>query len=233
MEEVHNRPMMVRVVAGRRPRPKNEDLAIVTIDPLPDNALHFSAVEEEHRRVRIREVQPCHLGQAFVRFEHEHDRNRFVLESPHPYGDVTISFTRHNQGRNWRRVNFNQECLLMLIRFPNDYWEREYIDTVVGPFGKAISWDNDTEHLTRLIVKAKVVALETVPHFIVFSDTLEYEGETWTIQCEILQHEHLGHGPPYEEQVPVQAQDQGPHLFDFFGLGQQVLAPIGAHDHQL
>jgi hypothetical protein len=25
-------------------------------------------------------------------------------------GDVTVSFTRHNQGRNWRRVNFNHDC---------------------------------------------------------------------------------------------------------------------------
>lgn len=57
---------MVRVVAGRRPMRKNEDLAIVTINPLPGNPLHFPAVEEvlgeyleEHRRVNIREVQPC------------------------------------------------------------------------------------------------------------------------------------------------------------------------------
>jgi len=38
-----------------------------------------------HRRVQIKDVQPCHLGQAFVRFEHEYDR-RFVIDSPHPYG---------------------------------------------------------------------------------------------------------------------------------------------------
>lgn len=39
------------------------------------------------------------------------------------------------------------------------------------------------------------------------------------------QSENLGAGPPDEEQVPVQI-DQGPPLFYFFGLGQQVLAPI-------
>lgn len=98
VEEVPNRPMMARVVARRRPRPRNEDMRIVTITPLPGNAFHFPAVEEiirefleDHRRTRIKDVQPCHLGQAFVRFEFEHDRDRFVLESPHPYGDVNIS----------------------------------------------------------------------------------------------------------------------------------------------
>lgn len=107
------------------------------ISPLPGNVLHFPTVEEilrefleQYRRTRIRELKPCHLGQAFVRFELEHDRDRFVLESVHTYGDVHISFVRHNQGRNWRRVYFNQECWLMLMGLPEDYWEREYIDTV-------------------------------------------------------------------------------------------------------
>lgn len=64
--------MMVRAVAPRRPRPRNEDLAIVTISPLHGNVLHFPAVEEVireffvHRRTQIKDVQPTHLGQAFV-----------------------------------------------------------------------------------------------------------------------------------------------------------------------
>lgn len=103
--------MVVRAVARRRAVPRNEDLAIATITPLPGNPLHFPTIEEilrefleQYRRTPINEVQPTHLGQAFVRFEHEHDRDRFVIGSPHAYGDVYISFVRHNQGRNWRRV---------------------------------------------------------------------------------------------------------------------------------
>lgn len=91
-----------------------------------------------------------------------------MLESPRPNGDVSISFVRHNQGRNWRRVNFNQECGLMLMGFPNDYWEQEYIDTVMGPFGQAIHWDNDPDDLTRMLVRERVVDLESIPYFIVF-----------------------------------------------------------------
>lgn len=128
VEEVPNRPMMMRVVAGRRPRPRNEDLAIVTISPLPGNLLHFPTIEEVVRelletrmRIPVREVQPCHLGQAFVRFENDIDRDRVVLRGPIPYGGVNFTFVRHNQGRNWRRVNFNQDCWLMLLGFPNDY----------------------------------------------------------------------------------------------------------------
>ena len=66
-------------------------------------------------------------------------------------------------------------------------------------------------------------------HISVFSDGLGYNGQSWTVQCEILQHEHLGVDPLDEEQVP-QLPNDGPPLFDIFGLGQQVLAPIAAHD---
>ena len=222
---IPNRPMMVRAVAPRRPRPRNEDLAIVTISPLPGNPLYFPAVEEVvreffvHRRTQIKEVQPTHLGQAFVRFEREIDRDRFVLDSPHPYGDVHFSFVRHNQGRNWRRVEFNHQCWLMLMGLPEDYWEQEFLDTVLAPYARAVSWDSDPDNLARLIVRARTTDLESIPHF--------------TVQIEILKHEHLGGGPPVEEQVPPQEDDQGPPLFDFFGLGQQVLTPVADHADQL
>lgn len=105
VENIPNRPMMVRAVAGRRPAQRNNNLAIATITPLPGNPLHFPTVEEilrefleGHMIILIKDVQLCHLGQAFVHFEFEHDRDRMVIDSPHPYQDVHISFVHHNQG---------------------------------------------------------------------------------------------------------------------------------------
>ena len=129
-------------------------------------------------------------------------------------------------------MDFNQDCWLMLLGYLNDYWEQEYVDTVIGPFRKAISWDGNDAHLTRIIVKARVTNLESVPHFIVFSDTKGYACESWTIQYEILQHENLGMDPPDEDSLPVQMEGQDPSQFDFFGLGHHVLAPVGAHAQQ-
>lgn len=225
IKNIPNRPMMVRAVAARRPRPRNENLAIITISPLPGNVRHFPMVEEvvrefmNHRRTQITDVQLTHLCQAFVRFEHNHDRDRFVLESPHPYGDVLFSFVRHNQGRNWRRVMFNHECWLMLMGLPEDFWEDEFIDTVLGPYARTISWDNDPNHLARLIVRVRVTDLESIPHFLVFLDAYGYEGQSWTVQIEILQHENIAGGSLVEDAVPLPKNDQGPPLFDFFGLG--------------
>ena len=53
---------MVRAVASRKPRPRNEDLTIATITPLSDNPLHFLAVKEilseflEVHRTPIKEI---------------------------------------------------------------------------------------------------------------------------------------------------------------------------------
>ena len=94
--------MMVRTIAGQSPRARNEDFAIVTIEPLPSNALHFLVVDKvirefcANRRVPIMEVQSTHLGQAFIHFKHEYGRYRFVIRSPHSYGGVLFTFVRHN-----------------------------------------------------------------------------------------------------------------------------------------
>jgi len=67
---------MVRAVASLRPPAHNEDLAIVIIDPLPGNAIHFPAVDDVlreffvERRIHFTKIQPCHLGQAYVHFAH-------------------------------------------------------------------------------------------------------------------------------------------------------------------
>ena len=234
---IPNRPVMIRTMAPRRPVPRNENLAIVTIFPIPGNVLHFPVVEEvirdfcADRRVRIREVQRCHLGQAFVRFWNDYDRDNFVVNSPHEFDGALFTFVRHNQGRNWRSVTFNHECLIMLLGLPEDYWADDCIDAVLGPVASVISWYTETTEIntvvvTRLLVKVRVVDLEDIPHFSVFSDAPGHQGHSWTVQCEILQHENLGHEAPEEELVPQLPEDGGPMLYDFFGLGQQVLAPI-------
>lgn len=93
----------------------------------------------------------------------------------------------------------------MLLGFPFDYCEEEYFDNALAPFGQMINWDQDPDHKTRLMVRACVVDLESVPHFIVFSKTEGMDIDSWTIQCEVVQQEMLGASPPDEDQIPVEA----------------------------
>lgn len=197
---------MTRDVAGSRPLLRNEDWAIATIQPLPGNVLIFQDVRAvlddffaEVVRVQIISIQRTHLGQALIKFARVPDRDSLVLNSPHQFGNILISFVRHNQGRNWRRFFFNREVWLMLLGFPCDYVEEKYIDIALSPFGRMISWHSDPDYKASLLVRARVVDLESVLHFIVFSEIEGLEGDSWTIQCEVVQQELLGVGPLDEE----------------------------------
>lgn len=138
-------------------------------------------------------------------------------------GDVQITFTRHNQGRNWRRTNFNHECWLMLMGFPLDYWEMDYIQDAICSFGRLDNWVNNRRRLTRLLVRDRVADLQSIPQWIVYSDGVGNDLDSWTVQCEIVSHDFVGDVPPPEDPVAP---------FDFFGLGQPGAGPmIGAQQN--
>lgn len=98
---------MVRAVASSTPTPRHEDWVIATIEPLPGHPLNFLDVKgvlddffADVAHVQVRTIQRTHLGQALVQFVRTYDRDRLMFNSPHQFGDISISFTRHNQGRN-------------------------------------------------------------------------------------------------------------------------------------
>lgn len=125
---VENRQFMIHAVAGTRPTPRHEDWVIATIQPLPGNVLNSQAVRDvlddfftDVARVQTPSIQPSHLGQALVQFARVPVRVSLVLNSPHQFGNISISFVCQNQGHNWRRVQFNREVWLMLLGLPFDY----------------------------------------------------------------------------------------------------------------
>lgn len=61
-----------------------------------------------------------------------------------------------------------------------------------------------------------MVDRESIPHFVVFSDTEAMDSDSWTIQVEVVQQELLGAGPPDEEPIPENVQNFGQAPFAFF-----------------
>ena len=237
-EEVPDRVFMVRTVAPMHPPPRNEDLAIVSIDPLPGNAMLFAnvrgVISDFLRLVKgmpVEDIQPSSLGQALVQLTHPYHRDVLVTESPHVFGDVLITFTRHNQGRNWRRSEFNQECWLLILGFPNDYWSERLIHSAVGTFARISLIVANPKYKTRLLLKVRIKEARQVPQFIVLGDPDTPLDESWTAQVEILQLNHPGEAPPPEEQIPVNVDPELGVPFDFFGLGQPLL-PVQEEEDQ-
>ncbi|KAJ1295839.1 hypothetical protein BS78_01G253900 [Paspalum vaginatum] len=189
-EDVPHRVQAIRVVTARAQR-MNEDIAIVHLDPLPANQVFFGNVGEilqeflvDMHGVRIKDIQPSPLGQAFVQFYH------------------VIRFEKHDEGHNHRALNFNRKCWVMLLNFPLDYRRQRYIEDAVGPFAKLTSWEDVPRRLARVVAQIRVTDLESIPHFIAFSVGDGFQGDSWTIQCEIIEHQLLGALPADEDPAP-------------------------------
>ena len=56
----------------------------------------------------------------------------------------------------------------MLLGFPPDYQEEDCNQDAIGSFGKFLLWQEEDRRLTRVIIRARVIDLQSVPHFIVF-----------------------------------------------------------------
>jgi len=52
---------------------------------------------------------------------------------------------------------------MLLLGYPPDYREDEYVVNTICSFGRVISWVNDGRHLSRILVRARVVDLESIP----------------------------------------------------------------------
>jgi hypothetical protein len=63
-----------------------------------------------------------------------------------------------------------------------------------------------------------VVNLEKIPWFIVSTEGPGFNGDSWTVQVEIIQARMLGGLGP-DEDIPLGPNDLQPELFDFFGFG--------------
>jgi hypothetical protein len=80
----------------------------------------------------------------------------------------------------------------MLSGFPLDHWNHASIQSTIGSFGCVILWENDLDYRARLLVRARVTELEEVIHYIMISESNDLIGQSWMVQCEILEHRMLG-----------------------------------------
>jgi hypothetical protein len=126
LEEPMLRPMLHQeVYITRCYTLYNEDLAIVKLNP-PVDKVDFKFLAEGLRmffhdvhQVRIAEIQPCALGDAYVRFLSPLDRERF-LGPVFRFGNYSMTVVKHDAGDNARSFDLDREAWVLLVAFPED-----------------------------------------------------------------------------------------------------------------
>lgn len=171
---------VAQVVLPRRPR-GHEEWAIVTIQPLPDE-VHFHNVREVVEeflegveQVGHGSIHACPFDEAYVQFIHIRDKDRLIRQSPHAFGDVFLSFVLPDQGRNWRRLNFNRVCWLLIVGVPFDHCNTEDIAMAIAKFGRIINWEKEDARRRKVLVKARCAELIDIPKSIRWSEGEGFE----------------------------------------------------------
>ena len=121
-----------------------------------------------------------------------------------------ISFVKHDEGRNHRRVHFNRTVWLLLTGVPFDFRNTEDLACTVSKFGRMISWDKEDDHMGRIVVKAHVMNLDIIPKSMRWSEGDEFEEDGWSSSIEVLASELLGGGPADEDPIPPANVDPHP-----------------------
>lgn len=205
---VEGRPIMCRVVIGHVAQ-RNNDVGIAVLQPMPQGPINFMAIHNiledflQQRNIGFRSMQPCPFGQAYIRFNYILERDMLIHESPHHYGNGTISFLPHNRAWNNRIAIMSHEVWIMMLGLNLDLWTQPLIDKAVSSFGRLMIWEEDHFYQSRAVVKVRVSSLDDIPWFFVFTEGIGFESDSWSVQCEILQATMLGGGVGDEDFPPM------------------------------
>jgi hypothetical protein len=145
-----------------------------------------------------------------VQFTNVSDRDRLIHTSPIPFGDVDVSFCKHDEGLNWRAANFNRDAWVLMVGPPLDHMNTEDLNACFHDIGTLLLWERDPNKKGRVVAKVRVTDLAEIPKSIRFTEGNRPESESWTFSVEVLQHNLLGGGPPDEDPLPDDGVDPHP-----------------------
>jgi hypothetical protein len=62
------------------------------------------------------------------------------------------------------------EVWLMMVGLNLDLWNNALVDKAVSEFGSFIAWEEDDNHMSRILIRARVFSLDSIPWFFTFSE---------------------------------------------------------------
>lgn len=55
------------------------------------------------------------------------------------------------------------EVWLMMVGLNLDLWNNALVDKAMLEFGRLIAWEEDENHMSRILVRARVFSLDSIP----------------------------------------------------------------------
>lgn len=133
----------------------NEDLAIIKLNP-PVHKDDFRPLATELRhyftevhRAYVAEIQPCPIGDAFIRFGSALERERF-LGPVFTFGSYEMTVLKHDEGENARSFDLDREAWVMLVTFREDLKNTVTVAKAVSGFGILVDW-HEYDNLARVV----------------------------------------------------------------------------------
>jgi hypothetical protein len=88
---------------------------------------------------------------------------------------------------------------LVMIGLDIDLWTCQLVEKAFSSFGQLVIWEEDQYNLSRAIVKVTVSSLKEIPWFFMFTEELNFESDSWSVQTEIIQATMLGNAAQDED----------------------------------
>ncbi|KAF8711352.1 hypothetical protein HU200_029381 [Digitaria exilis] len=169
----------------------NEDLVIAILLPVvaKEDFQHLAEVLKsffiQNMGVRLSEVQPSPVGDAFVGFSSPVEREKFldqIIQSGHGY---TLRFMKHDAVANVRAHDVDREGLIMLMLYPHDARNNTALAKACAGFGLLRYWYGSTNS-ARVVCKVHLHDDARIPDDVVVATGLEPRVRTWTCPIVVL-----------------------------------------------
>lgn len=187
------RPARSCIALGGEPPHHHEEYAIVVMNPPPPNDEVEVVIEavcealEWQFEVRVLSAFRSPLGLGLFRFGSTVHRQILMNAGPIPFGQANLVVHRHDEGLNLRVCPYERLCWIMILAFPLDYQDTDYLRAAVAPFGRLLNWV-DGPNKSRVLVQALVLSTDRIPRSMVISQgsLLGGNGRSWSSPVYIL-----------------------------------------------
>lgn len=207
------------IIGGNPPR-CNEDFVISTSVSAPEKNHHrlhdvidtVIAYFGEVWGVHVISAFPFLLGLCLIKFGSTLTKQAMINHSRHILSKGReIILEEHDRGLNRWDSSFSRTCWNMLLWCPLDYQTKDYIQLAINHFGTIMTWTNNSDFKSRVIVRCSVLHISKISRSIIVFQASWWRGgarQSWTVPIFVLDSQNNAHISCDEDPIPY---DCNPH----------------------